>query len=183
MPPTTDLTYPRELVGVSLAALADDDAFPSGYRRVRMSRRIGLGDDCFERAVGLLMGWDMHRRAGLAVHRATPRAAVGVDVSLGIGPGWLRLHAPCRVVAVVDEPDRRGFAYGTLPGHPESGEEVFVVERRQSRRAGESGPPEVWATIVAFSLPATPLARWSGPFGRRVQDAVTRRYLAALRDS
>ena len=30
------------------------------------------------------------------------------------------LRAPCRVVYVIDEPDVRGFAYGTLPGHPES---------------------------------------------------------------
>lgn len=35
-----------------------------------------------------------------------------------------------RVVAVVDEPDRWGFAYGTLPGHIEVGEEAFVVEHR-----------------------------------------------------
>jgi uncharacterized protein (UPF0548 family) len=29
----------------------------------------------------------------------------------------------------VDEPGRRGFAYGTLPGRPETGEEAFVVEK------------------------------------------------------
>jgi uncharacterized protein (UPF0548 family) len=31
------------------------------------------------------------------------------------------------VVYVVDEHDRRGFAYGTLRGRPESGEELFAV--------------------------------------------------------
>ena len=39
------------------------------------------------------------------------------------------LLVPCRVMYVIDQPDRRGFAYGTLPGHPVSGEEAFVVSR------------------------------------------------------
>ena len=48
---------------------------------------------------------------------------MGSEVIVHLGP----VRAPCRVVYVVDEPDRRGFAYGTLPGHAESGEERFVV--------------------------------------------------------
>lgn len=48
---------------------------------------------------------------------------------LGIGAGILTPNAPCQVVYVLDEPDRQGFAYGTLPGQPESGEEAFVIER------------------------------------------------------
>ncbi len=43
-----------------------------------------------------------------------------------LGPVWV--HAPCRVVRVVDALGRRRFAYGTLAGHPERGEEAFVVE-------------------------------------------------------
>ena len=35
----------------------------------------------------------------------------------------------CRVASVVDEPNRFGFAYGTLPIHPEQGEQSFIVER------------------------------------------------------
>jgi uncharacterized protein (UPF0548 family) len=34
----------------------------------------------------------------------------------------------CRVVYLVDEATRFGFGYGTLPGHPEQGEETFIVE-------------------------------------------------------
>lgn len=45
----------------------------------------------------------------------------------GVGAGPLRLRAPCRVVYTVTESRRRGFAYGTLPGHPECGEEAFVI--------------------------------------------------------
>jgi uncharacterized protein (UPF0548 family) len=39
------------------------------------------------------------------------------------------VHEPVRVVAVVDTAHRCGFAYGTLPSHPASGEEAFVVHR------------------------------------------------------
>jgi uncharacterized protein (UPF0548 family) len=39
--------------------------------------------------------------------------------------GWIEVV--CRVVDVVDEPDRFGFAYGTLPVHPDQGEESFTV--------------------------------------------------------
>ena len=70
------------------------------------------------------MRWGMLRGAGRAGRGdAREVAAVGSEVMVGLGP----LRAPCRVVYVVDEPDRRGFAYGTLPGHPETGEELFAV--------------------------------------------------------
>jgi uncharacterized protein (UPF0548 family) len=49
---------------------------------------------------------------------------------------WLRarlgpvsLREPVAVVAVVTEPERRGFAYGTPDGHPVPGEEAFVAYR------------------------------------------------------
>ena len=67
------------------------------------------------------MGHAARRRR--RVEATTEIAAVGSEVIVHLGP----VQAPCRVVYVVDEPDRRGFAYGTLPGHAESGEELFLV--------------------------------------------------------
>jgi uncharacterized protein DUF1990 len=46
---------------------------------------------------------------------------------LGLGPASIRI--PCRVAYVIREPLLRGFAYGTLPGHPEAGEERFALEQ------------------------------------------------------
>lgn len=43
--------------------------------------------------------------------------------------GPFAVHEPVQVVAVVDDPDRCGFAYGTSWGHPVSGEEAFIVHR------------------------------------------------------
>jgi uncharacterized protein (UPF0548 family) len=42
--------------------------------------------------------------------------------------GPFRLDSPVRVIYVIDEKNRKGFACGTLPGHPISGEEAFIVD-------------------------------------------------------
>jgi uncharacterized protein (UPF0548 family) len=79
---------------------------------------------------------------------------------------------PARVVYVVDEPLRKGFAYGTLPGHPEQGEEAFIVEWRDD--------DSVWLTIRAFSRPSS-WAFWAGyPLVRLMQEIYTSRYERAL---
>ena len=79
---------------------------------------------------------------------------------------------PARVVYVIDEPDRKGFAYGTLPGHPERGEEAFVVERR----ADDS----IWLVIRAFSRPSNAFFWVAYPALRLLQAIFTVRYERAL---
>jgi len=96
----------------------------------------------------------------------------GDTAILLLGWGVLSLRIPVRVVYVVDEPNRRGFAYGTLPGHPESGEEAFVVERRDD--------DSVWLTIRAFSRPAAPWLWLGYPVLRLFQAIFTSRYEHAL---
>jgi hypothetical protein len=93
-------------------------------------------------------------------------------VILGLGIGPLRLRAPCRVVYAVREPQRLGFAYGTLAGHPESGEEAFMIQHHDD--------DTVSFKITAFSRPATRLAKVAGPVGGVVQRQITARYLRAL---
>jgi uncharacterized protein (UPF0548 family) len=145
---------------------------PAGFRHIRMSRSLGWGTPVFESAVHRLMTWQMHERSGLTVRASSPDVRTGALVLLGIRRGPLRLTAPCRVVYVLDEVDRRGFAYGTLDGHPESGEEAFSI------RLGADH--EVTATVTAFSRPASLLARLGGPVTHRVQRRATLAYLDAL---
>jgi uncharacterized protein (UPF0548 family) len=76
-------------------------------------------------------------------------------------------------VYAVDQPRRQGFAYGTLPGHPESGEEAFIIEHLDDET--------VSFTITAFSRPSTAIARIAGPGGRLIQGWITTRYLRSLR--
>lgn len=107
------LTYPE--VGATAGPL------PAGYDHTVRSRIIGTGDRTFRRAAESIAGWQLHRRAGVAVTADSPVATRGAHVSLRLRWGPFVITAPCRVVYVVDEPRRRGFAYGTLHGHPERG--------------------------------------------------------------
>ena len=90
-----------------------------------------------------------------------------------IGP--LTVAAVNRIVGVVDEPDRWGFAYGTLPGHIEIGEEAFVVARR-----ADGGTPTVVARITARSHAALPGARLLQPLLVPIQRRFAQRYLDAV---
>ncbi|MFN8070850.1 MAG: DUF1990 domain-containing protein [Mycobacterium sp.] len=155
------LTYPE--VGATAGAM------PAGYSHVRMSRRIGSGRARFDEAAQKVMRYGMLRGAGLTVSASTDVAAVGSDVLGRLGP----FVAPCRVVYVIDEPNRRAFAYGTLPGHAVRGEEMFGVRYDPADGA-------VYSEVAAFSRPAT----WWSMLGRPVlaisQNVVSRRYLSAV---
>ena len=67
----------------------------------------------------------------------------------------------------------RGFAYGTLPGHAETGEERFAVRY-------DPGSGSVYSEVVAFSRHATWWSRLGSPAASFVQRVVTKRYLHAV---
>lgn len=155
------LTYPE--VGATAGEM------PTGYHHTRASAVIGTGRDRFERAGADVLRWGMQRGAGLRVRATSEAAAEGTELIVLLGP----VPAPCRVVYVLDETDRRGFAYGTLAGHPESGEELFSVRY-------DPATEQVHAEVVAFSRPATWWSRLGGPVTRLLQRVVTDRYLKAV---
>jgi uncharacterized protein (UPF0548 family) len=93
------------------------------------------------------------------------------DTGMLKAPFWPRAF-PVRVVYVVDEPDRRGAAFGSLPGHPLAGEELFVVERRED--------DSVWLTVRIFSRPSGGFWSVVRPALRLVQFFLVRRYLHEL---
>jgi uncharacterized protein (UPF0548 family) len=144
---------------------------PVGYQHLRAARAVGSGRELFEQCAETIMTWDVQRRAGLTVVPGQ-RVQVGAENRLGLGLGPLRTWAPCRVVYVIDEPDRKGFAYGTLPGHPECGEESFIVSLH------EDGT--VQFDVTAFSRPARWFSRLGGPVTTLIQRYVTWRYLEAV---
>ena len=127
-----------------------------------------MPSDAFDEAAGRLMTWRIHEAAGLRVFASSVPVEPDAVVEMFLGPRWMGIRAVCRVVYVINEPDRVGFGYGTLPGHAESGEESFVIERR-----GDA----VRFVVRAFSNPATRLARLGGPATSAVQRFMTGRYL------
>lgn len=143
--------------------------------RVRTERlELGQGDAVFDAAVAGLRSWACHRGLPAAIHPADAPLVVGTSllVVLGVGPAFVVV--PDRVVAVVDEPRRFGFAYGTLEGHQERGEESFVVEHLDDDR--------VVASIAVDAVAATAAARLAAPAVGWFQRLAVGRYLRGLRD-
>jgi len=139
-----------------------DSARPDGYVVDHNRQLLGNGLKTFERAKQAVREWKMFEVPGLKlIHNDTP-IEPGRDVAvLANHLGFYSLSS-CRVVYVIDEPGRFGFAYGTLSQHAESGEERFTVEyHRQS--------DEVWYDIYAFSRPGHFLVRLGYPYARYLQ--------------
>lgn len=114
----------------------------------------------------------MHSRAGLLVQASDIPLRPKTVVLMRWGLGALSLKMPCRVLEVLDERGRRGFTYGTLPGHPEAGEERFLLQHLDDGR--------IVFTITASSRPASALAKFAGPVSRAAQRFMIQRYLRAL---
>lgn len=148
--------------------------FPSGYHHFRLRRRIGDGREVFERAGAEIRGYRMQRGTGIFREASTPVAEVGTRLTVRLGVGPLGITAPCQVVYVVEEPNRLGFAYGTLPGHPEIGEELFAVEFDPADGA-------VYGVVAAFSRPGAWYTRLGGPVVRVIQHYVAGKYIDAIR--
>ncbi|GAA5056814.1 DUF1990 family protein [Nocardia callitridis] len=170
-------TYPE--VGATKGPL------PEGYHRFRLRRRLGYGKELFEHAAAELLSYRMQKGAGVFHSADTPSAEPGTHLSVRLGPKTVGIVAPCRVVYVLCDPlpsprdttpntlPRRGFAYGTLPGHPESGEELFAVEYDPTDDA-------VYGLVIAFSRNAAWYARLGGPLVKMIQRYVAGKYLDAL---
>ena len=164
-----NLTYPA--VGATAAAP------PPGYVVDHTRVSLGEGEGVFRAASAALGRWEQFRLGWVEAWppgHADRGGEVVAVVARALGLWWLNA---CRVVYVVDESGpacRFGFAYGTLPGHAESGEERFLVEWDRA----DGG---VWYDILAFSRPRHPLARLGYPLARRMQRRFGRDSAAAMR--
>jgi len=116
-----------------------------------------------------LRRWAAHDGIKASIHPADAPLVVGATVVVVAPFGPIRMIAPTRIVAVVDDDARFGFAYGTLPGHPESGEELFMAE--------VTAPGRLRLTVRVQARPATPLLRVVGPVVTRISDRAAHAYL------
>ncbi|MER8088596.1 DUF1990 domain-containing protein [Streptomyces sp. NPDC058316] len=146
---------------------------PDGYHHLHHRTRVGRGRADLAAAGAAVTDWRMHRGSGARVRASAARAGAGVQVRVSLGLGPFRFTAPCLVVWAAYESDRIGFGYGTLRGHPERGEESFVVE------LADDGT--VWFTVMAFSRPAAWYSRLAGPVVPVMQRWYARRLGTTLR--
>ena len=146
---------------------------PAGYTTDHTRVKLGQGYEVHSNAKMALRNWQHFRLGWVDAWPAdTPiqKGQVVAVLARCTCTWWLNA---CRIVYVIDDEHRFGFAYGTLPDHVASGEERFLVEMDQ---AGT-----VWYDILAFSRPRHILARLGYPFMRRVQRRFAAHSAAAMR--
>ena len=155
-----DLPYTYAEVGATNATP------PAGYNVDHNRIQLGGGEATFHSAVEALKRWRHFELGWVAIVPSGVSVEAGATVAVKAHAfGTWSLNAT-RVVYVIDESRRFGFAYGTLPDHVEKGEERFLVEWL----ADDS----VWYSILAFSRPQHPLVKLSAPLARRLQTQFAR---------
>ena len=128
------------------------DEPPVGYHIDHNRVLLGYERETWELAQKAIRSWKMFEVSGIELCYPDTPIEVGRNVApLAKHLGFYSLNA-CRIVYVIDEPDRFGFAYGTLSEHAEKGEERFTVEFCPESR-------EVWYDVFAFSRPANLLVK------------------------
>lgn len=147
-----------------------DDRVPARYNLDHNRQLLGRGPAVFAAASRSIREWRMFPAGWTDI---VPRAAIREGETIAVlihalGLWWLNA---CRIVYVIDEPRRFGFAYGTLPGHIERGEERFTVEWLAD--------DTVWYDVRAVSQPR----HWSAWLGYPVTRALQRRFGRASKAS
>jgi len=152
-------------VGRSLGEL------PAGYAPNHGRVKLGHGEMAFNKAVEALRSWKMFDLGWASVCWPDAPIEVGTTVAvLATHFGFWSLH-PARIVFLVNDDDarmrRRGFAYGTLQGHGEKGEETFIIEWRHA-------DDSVWYDLRSFSRPGQLLTTLGHPVARMLQKRFAR---------
>ena len=137
---------------------------PAGYHVDHYRQRLSTGgdDDAFWRAKNAVERWAMFsnfRWLRLVRTNLDEPPTVGAVVAVVVRHFGFWSVNVSRVLYTVDESDHFGFAYGTLRGHAERGEERFLVERADDA---------VWFDLFALSRPEFP-ANLAAPLARRLQ--------------
>lgn len=133
---------------------------------------LGSGERTFQQARTALRGWQTHQSRWLSLYPDTVPPGEGQTVLVLLKLGGVCLAFGCRIVRVLDDERRSGFAYGSLPGHPERGEELFLIEWHAD--------DTVTFTLRAKSQPAN-WVYWLGrPFGELMRSLGTRQYRRAM---
>jgi uncharacterized protein (UPF0548 family) len=160
--------------GTSPVADADVDAPPAGFDADHASEAIGSGPADFDAARGAIAAWGMFPSPLSRIVPPDAPILVGTTVAVLLrGPGFWLLNA-CRIVRTIDESDRFGFVYATLPAHIEAGAERFLVTIDRSTRA-------VVYDLRAYSRPSHWLACIGKPVVRAYQARFRRESPVSMR--
>jgi len=104
------------------------------------------------RAARDVLRWRVKTASGFTVDSTGP-VARGERVIVTAHLFGMGILEPVEIVAVVEEADRVGFAYRTMPGHPVSGEEAFILHRQGEdvrltiRSLTRAAPQQPWRVL------------------------------------
>ncbi len=144
---------------------------PAGYHEHSSELTVEADWDAARDAI---RQWAGHRSVGGVLAPVQPPLTEDATMAFGVRVFGIWATGTCRIVKVVDSRTEYGFSYGTLPHHPEEGEELFAVR--------DNGDGTVSFRVAAFSKPAGLVTRMIGPLGRFIQRSMTRRYLRGFAD-
>ncbi|MEM7233026.1 MAG: DUF1990 domain-containing protein [Planctomycetota bacterium] len=151
-----------------------EGAKPKGFDIDRSSEVVGHGRDAYERVLRAVKHYEMFRLPWIEFEGHDDPVELEQTVATCVRFLGVWSVNPCRVVYVEPETATRfAFAFGTLPGHSECGEERFCVE------LSETG--EVRFTIDVFSKPQKIPVWLVYPLVRRVQDKFRREATERMR--
>ncbi|HEX8888374.1 MAG TPA: DUF1990 domain-containing protein [Pyrinomonadaceae bacterium] len=138
---------------------------PAGYPINHYRGKLGTGAEDYEKALAALRSWRMYSLSWTKLYWPETEIKEGAVVAVlakHLGLWWLNA---CRIIYTFTEDDeshRSGFAFGTLPGHVETGEERFTVEL-------DDKSDEVFYELFAFAKPKLLIAKIAYPLIHSVQ--------------
>ncbi len=159
------LTYPE------VAATAE--RLPDGYDHDFAALELGRGQATFLAARTALSHWAEFDTGWTDLYWPQTPLEPGRTVAVVARSCGLRFLNACRIVYVIEEPRRFGFAYGTLPVHAESGEERFQIVWRPD--------DTVHYEVAAFFRPRHALVRAAWPILHSVMNRFRRDSAQAMR--
>ncbi len=130
-----DAAADRPITYDHVGSTVEPDLWPLRTSHSR-SVTVGHGQAMFEAACDGLRHWECHRGIGAFVFPDAAPLTLGATLLVTLQLGPVSVIVPDRIVAVVDDTiqttegthRRFGFAYGTIEGHQECGEESYLVE-------------------------------------------------------
>ncbi len=169
------MSYPAHLRGTTQSPAPREDL--SGFHRTchTVTRSFSSREEAeraLRRASRRLLTGEVHRAAGAPI---TPGGRMQAGDRVTIQAGGFR--APCLVLDATELSHGASLMYGTLPGHPLSGEELFEMEVQRKEDASEC---VLHASVRAVSRAGTWYTMIGGPVVRAVQRWMAARYAQAM---
>jgi uncharacterized protein (UPF0548 family) len=149
---------------------ASKQGAPAAYHLDHNRIKLGEGPQTFALARRAIQNWQMFNLGWVRVLQTDAPIEVGTCALVIVRHfGFYSLNAS-RIVYLLDEQapvKKYGFAYGTLDGHAERGEERFSIEWNPQDNS-------VYYDLLAFSQPRHALARLGYPLSRMLQKRFAR---------